>query len=155
MASTKVEERTVRKGELVEIRGALELIDNPNSNQPGEKPTKYKFKNQSVTRYDLAMDYAEVASHWRAVDKVHNDLIRIQREAQLEHEPDSEKLTGKWLQEATKQINEMREETVTINIRPIPLSALDMETNNLSFVAIGTLIGNIIVDDTKQESDGE
>lgn len=151
MASTKPVELCVRKGQLAEIRASLELLDNPNSNEPGGKPTRHKFKNQSVTRYDLSMDYAEVSSHWRIVDKVHNDLIRIKREAQLEEHPESEQLTGKWLQDVTKEINAMREETVTLNIRQIPLSSLDMETNNLSFVAIGNLIGNIILNDTKPD----
>lgn len=155
MASTTPVPITIRKGQLAEIRASLELLDNPNSNEPGGKPTRYKFKNQSVTRYDLAMDYAEVSLHWRAVDKVHNDLIRMKLDAQRDEHPDAEQLSGKWLQDVTKEINAMREETVVLNIRPIPLSSLDMETNNLSFLAIGNLLGNIITDDTEQVAKAE
>jgi hypothetical protein len=146
--ATKPTEIVVRKGSIAEIRGSLELLDNPNSTQPNEKPTRYRFKNQSVVRYDLAMNYREVSEHARAVEKVHNDMINNKRAEQLEADPDAQGITGKWLQDLTKEVNAMREETVTLSIRQIPLSSLDLETNNLPFTAIGNLIGNVITDDT-------
>lgn len=151
MASTPVTEVTVKKQRLGELRVALTQLDNPNSQQQGERPTKYKFKEQSRTRYDLAMNYATVADAFRIVEKVRGDLIRNAMDAQLKEMPDSLDLTGKWNHDAGKEIDDLWQDDVTLQIRKVELSRLDLKENNLPFVAIGVLMGTIIVDDSKKD----
>lgn len=155
MASTPVE-ITVKKIQLGEIKSALEVLDNPNSggDDPKERPRKYKYRNASTTRYDLAANFKEVFEAWRICDKVRKDIVRLHLDEQLKIHPDIDQLTGKWNQIAVKEIEAMGEESVTLRLRQIPIDALDLDVNAIPFTVIALLMGNVITDceaETKDE----
>lgn len=154
MAMTPVTEVVVHKQRLNEIRNAVMLLDNPNSQEQGQKPTKYKFREQSRTRYDLAMDFANVSEEFRVVEKIRSDIVRNAMDDQLKELPDSTELLGRWSHEAAKEIDKMWQEEVTLRVRKVELSRLDLKENNLPFIAIGVLMGVVIIDDLNKE-DGE
>lgn len=151
MAMTPVTDVVVPQQRLGEIRNALMLLDNPNSQQQGEKPTKYKFREQSRTRYDLAMTFADVSEHFRIVEKVRADLVRNAMDDQLKALPDSTELVGRWNHEASKEIDKAWQAEVTLRVRKVELSRLDLKENNLPFIAIGVLMGTILIDDSKKD----
>lgn len=154
MAMTPVTDVVVLNQRLGEIRNALTFLDNPNSQQQGEKPTKYKFKEQARTRYDLALNFAEVAEHHRVVEKIRSDIVRNALDDQLKERPESNDLEGRWNHAAAREIDKMWRDSVTLKIRQIELSRLDLKENNIPFTAIGVLMGTIILDDSQKE-DGQ
>lgn len=151
MASTKPVDVVVRKGQIGELKAALEILDNPNSANPNPqeagKPTKWKFKNQSQTRYALAMSYRTIAEAFRVAEKVRIDIVRNKLDDQLSALPDSDTLVGKWNQETAKEIEKMRDEEETLALRQVPLADIDLENNAIPFTVIGVLLGTVIVDD--------
>lgn len=151
MASTPVTEVVVLKQRLGEIRNAIMLLDNPNSQDQGQKPTKYKFKEQSRTRYDLAMDFASVSEEFRVVEKIRADLVRNAMDEQLKELPEITELVGRWNHETSREIDKMWQEPVALRIRQIELSRLDLKENNIPFIAIGVLMNTIIIDDSQKE----
>lgn len=149
MASTPVTEVVVKKIQLGEIKSALEILDNPNSGTDDsgkEKPRRYKFKDVSATRYNLAINYRNVVEHWRIVDKVRRDIVRLHMDEQVKTMPESNDLNGRWNQAAAKEIESMWTEDVTLRLHRIPLANLDLEANSIPFTAIAMLMGNVIVD---------
>lgn len=154
MASTKPVDVVIPKNRLVEIKQALEVLDNPLSggDDPKERPRKYKYKSAAITRYDLASNFKVVFDEFRIVDKVRKDIVRIHLDEQLKAHPELDQLTGKWNQIAVKEIEAMGEESVTLRLRQIPIDALDLENNSIPFTAIAILMGNVIVDsETKDD----
>lgn len=156
MASTPITEVVVKKRQLPEIKAALEMLDNPNSGTDDggkEKPRRYKYKQASETRYLLSMAFREVFEHFRIVDKVRRDLVRLHMDDQAKEFPDASELIGRRNQAAIKEIETMWEEDVTLRLRQIPIGNLDLENNAIPFTAVGILLGNVIV--TDEQSDGE
>lgn len=159
MASTKPVDVVVRKGQIAELKVALEILDNPNSAHPNPqeagKPTKWKFKNQSQTRYALAISYRTIADAFRIIEKVRIDMVRNKLDEQLKVLPDSDNLVGKWNQETSRDIDKMRDEEETLALRQVPITDLDLDTNSIPFTVIGVLLGKVIVDGDAETKDGD
>lgn len=156
MASTQITEVVVKKRQLPEIKAALEILDNPNSGTDDsgkEKPRRYKYKQASETRYLLSMAFREVFEHFRIVDKVRRDLVRLRMDDQAKEHPDSIELTGRWNQAAVKEIEAMWEEDVTLRLRQIPIGNLDLENNAIPFTAVGLLLGSVLIDGDATDGD--
>lgn len=150
MASTKSVDVVVRKGEVYELKAALEILDNPNSANPNPqeagKPTKWKFKNPSQTRYSLAMSYRTIADAFRIIEKVRVDMVRNKMDEQLKAQPDTDTLVGKWNQETVREVEKMRDEEVTLALMQVSVADLDLDNNAIPFTVIGVLLGKVIVD---------
>lgn len=155
MASTKPVEVTVKKIRLAELKSALEVLDNPLSggDDPKEKPRRYKYKSAAITRSDLAASYREVFEAWRIVEKVRKDVVRLHMDEQLQSLPELDQLTGKWNQAATKEIEAMWEQDVTLRLRQIPISNLDLETNSIPFTVVAILLGTVLIDGDASDDD--
>ena len=144
---------TVRNLQLRPMIEALQLIasiDDPNRQAKPEKPPKaWKFLDAGKVRYNLARSYKSLTAANEAIEIARASLYKQHAAAQTEEaaEPGSpDQLRGKFLTAFTDDMNALLQQQIEVDLRPVEIDLLDLESNDIPFTAIAPLLDTVLVD---------